>query len=105
MLHIDPNTQNMQKTSSKTLVLKLLFFSAHFCVSIYHSAVCVLMFCLTFMRKLRTLLRTNKVAYVLGRTRREEVVSLQLFVYITMFPAKPSKAVANRPLQGKDEFK
>ena len=64
-----------------------------------------LMFSLTFMRKLRTLLRTNKVAYVLGRTRREEVVSLQLFVYITMFPAKQSKAVANRPLQGKDEFK
>ena len=59
-----------------------------------------LMFSLTFMRKLRTLLRTNKVAYVLGRTRRKEVVSLQLFVYITIFPAKPGSGQQALKMQG-----
>ena len=60
----------------------------------------LMLFSLTFMRKLRTLLRTNKVAYVLGRTRRKEVVSLQLFVYITIFPAKPGSGQQALKMQG-----
>ena len=42
--------------------------------------MCIDVHCLTFMRKLRTLLRTNKVAYVLGR-RSVSAVCLHNYVF------------------------